>query len=178
MSRTSRQVCRGSLLAAAVNTRSATPGASLDNAALEPVAQAVIADWARLGLPAELMSRLRQVEFFVTDLSGSYLGMAVGNTIYINADAAGHGWFVDRTPSVHEEFRAIAPGGDLRAVDRRAVDRIGLMTVVAHELGHLAGLDDLDSRPGSLMSSTLPAGVRRTVWNAAVDKVLESSDRW
>jgi len=88
-------------------------------------------------------------------------------------DLAGQGWFVDRTPGVNEEFRAVAPGGALHAIDSRAVDRIDLMTVVAHELGHLAGLPDSDAVAGNLMSSTLPAGVRRTTWSAGVDTVFQ-----
>jgi Zn-dependent protease with chaperone function len=52
-----------------------------------------------------------------------------------------------------------------------------LLTVVAHELGHIAGLDDLAVQPGSLMSSTLSAGVRHTAWSAAVDTFFGDSGR-
>ena len=162
------------LLATSVGVPAGTAGGRLNPAALQTVVQAAIADWASAGLSAELLSRMRQVQFVVTDMPGSYLGMAVGNTIYLDADAAGNGWFVDRTPSRSEEFRGAARAANLRAVDRRAVDRMDLLTVVAHELGHIAGLDDLDPQPGSLMSSTLPAGVRRTVWDADVDKVFQN----
>jgi len=40
------------------------------------------------------------------------------------------------------------------------VDRIDLVTVVAHELGHVAGLDDL-ARDQTLMNGTLDTGIRR-----------------
>ncbi len=143
--------------------------ASLSPSDLQPIVDAAV---------STLPSELQNISFRIADLPGLLFGQTLWTTILIDRNAAGFGWFVDRTPSVHEEFRAIAPGGDLRAVDRRAVDRIDLLTVVAHELGHLAGLDDLDSRPGSLMSSTLPAGIRRTVWNVAVDKLFELGNVW
>jgi hypothetical protein len=52
---------------------------------------------------------------------------------------------------------------DLRAVDRRAVDRIDLLTVVEHELGHIAGLQDVASDRVGLMKGTLDTGTRRLV---------------
>ena len=49
----------------------------------------------------------------------------------------------------------------LRAIDPRVVDRIDLLTVVEHELGHVAGLGDLDASVNDLMSGTLGVGIRR-----------------
>jgi hypothetical protein len=59
----------------------------------------------------------------------------------------------------------------LHAVDPRAVDRIDLLTVVEHELGHVAGLDDLDSA-NSPMAERPGTGVRRDIGNAEVDALL------
>jgi uncharacterized delta-60 repeat protein len=50
---------------------------------------------------------------------------------------------------------------ELLAIDARAVDRIDLLTVVEHELGHIAGLKDLDALTDDLMSGVLGAGARR-----------------
>jgi hypothetical protein len=102
------------------------------------------------------------VEVVVADLPGQYLGMASQDVLYVDDDAAGRGWFVDPTPAVDEEFRSIGSGASLRAVEPLAVDRMDLLTVICHELGHVAGLADIDSPEGSLMSGSLGRGVRRT----------------
>ena len=97
------------------------------------------------------------------------LRITEGNTIYVDRDAAGYGWFVDRTPRADQEFRRVARSLDLRAVDRRAVDRIDLLTVVEHELGHIAGLQDVASDRVGLMKGTLDTGTRRLVGGAEAD---------
>ncbi len=108
------------------------------------------------------------VSLTVGPLGAGQLGVALPaeNAITIDDDADGHGWFVDPTPFADEEFdgygRALADGP--------AAGRVDLLTAVLHELGHLAGLDDLDAalHPDALMAGTLPVGVRR----AAVDAVF------
>ncbi len=72
-----------------------------------------------------------------------------GRIICIDQDAAGFGWFVDPTPNDDAEF---APGGP-------AAGRMDLLTVLAHELSHVLGLEH-DSEPGHLMSETLAPGMR------------------
>jgi Ca2+-binding RTX toxin-like protein len=163
------------LLAASVRAPSGTSGGAPSPAALRSVVRAAIADLASQGLSPELVSKLEQVEFVVQDLPGSYLGMASGNTVYLDADAAGHGWFVDRTPSRAEEFHRTGLAGELRAVNPRAVDRIDLLTVVTHELGHLAGLAHSNAVTNDLMNSTLAAGTRHT---ASVDEALADEAFW
>ena len=114
-----------------------------------------------------------QVQFVISDLPGSYLGEAEGNLIYIDSNAAGHGWFVDPTPALDEEFTP--SNQQLRAVDPRAVDRIDLLTVVEHELGHIAGLGDLDASVNDLMSGLLGTGIRRNASHQdAIDAALAS----
>jgi hypothetical protein len=44
--------------------------------------------------------------------------------------------------------------------------------VVEHELGHVLGLEDLDSSVESLMSGTLPTGVRRGLSAAELDALF------
>jgi large repetitive protein len=131
--------------------------------ALQPLVSEAVAHWAAAGLSADALSSMANVKVVLTDLPGSYLGLADGNTIYIDRDAAGYGWFVDPTPQLNEEFAATA-NGQLRAVDSRAVDHIDLLTVVEHELGHTLGL--ADSSLDDLMNGTLGTGVRRNVAEA------------
>ena len=96
--------------------------------------------------------------------------------IYIDSNAAGYGWFVDPTPAADEEFTASPSARQLQAVDPRAVDRIDLLTVVEHELGHVVGLSDLASSANNLMSRTLSAGVRRNATEA--DAVFADHGSW
>ena len=87
-------------------------------------------------------SRVR-VRQRVADLPGTTLGLAYPDLVLIDSDAAGHGWFVDSTPDTSDDL------------DASSMD---LLTAVAHELGHVLGLDDLDD--DSLMDGQLSAGVR------------------
>ncbi len=51
----------------------------------------------------------------------------------------------------------------MRATSPSAVGRVDLLTVLAHELAHQLGFDDLapQDNSGRLMSLTLPLSVRR-----------------
>ena len=126
---------------------------------LAPLIDAAIARWSAIGATDEQLARLRQVEVTLADLPDARLGEARDGLIVLDRDAAGQGWFIDPTPYADEEF--LLRAGQLQAVDAQAVDRIDLLTVIAHELGHIAGLPDLDAAAGSLMSGQLPVGVRR-----------------
>ena len=91
-------------------------------------------------------ARLSGVEVIVTDLPGKVLGLAseVSNTIWLDTNAAGHGWRIDSVASSQ-------PTG------------MDLLSVISHELGHLLGLEDLDptAHAGDLMAARLTAGTVR-----------------
>ncbi len=140
---------------------------SLSEEDLQPMIAAALAQLNDAGLGIDFWV----VDFVIADLPGSRLGLAESDTIYLDHDAAGYGWFVDATPSDNEEFGPVAADGELRAVDPRAVDRIDLLTVVLHELGHTLGLEDLDFAD-RLMSGTLQPGVRRVAGAAEIDAIL------
>ena len=146
----------GGAVAAAANVP------ALTQADLRPIISEAIARWTSAGLDASAIAKLTQAQFVISDLPGSYLGDTEGNLVYIDTNAAGYGWFVDPTPAADEEFAPSPSNQQLRAVDPRAVDRIDLLTVVEHELGHVAGLGDLDASVNDLMSGLLGAGVRRS----------------
>jgi hypothetical protein len=132
----------------------------LSEADLQPIVDAALARWAAAGLDAASVARLQQVDVVIGNLSGSLLGLAEDRRIRLDSDAAGHGWFVDSTPRSDEEF-ASASSGQMRAIDSRAIDRIDLLSVVEHELGHVVGLNDFDALSDNLMSGELGVGVRR-----------------
>jgi hypothetical protein len=103
--------------------------------------------WESLGAET---SRLSDLEFVLTDLPGATLGLAHGNTIWIDRDAAGWGWFVDPTPWDDSEFTG--PG------DQGERERMDLLSAVMHEMGHVLGLEhDGDG----VMIESLAAGERR-----------------
>jgi hypothetical protein len=164
----------GNPLMAAETQSPASPGAAaLTQADLQPIVTAAIARWIDAGLSATAADKLSHVQIAIGNLPGAYLSKTAGNTIVIDTDAAGNGWFVDDTPAADDEFTPVA--GHQNAVDSRAVDRIDLLTVVEHELGHVLGLDDLDALADNLMSGTLGAGARRVVsYQNAVDAAVVS----
>jgi hypothetical protein len=104
----------------------------------------------------------------LANLGGSYLGLADPDThaIRIDDDAAGYGWFVDATPRDDSEFR--------RQGDKRVRGRMDLLSVIAHELGHLVGLDD-DHNAGhaaDVMADSLAVGTRRMPTAINVSQVI------
>jgi Ca2+-binding RTX toxin-like protein len=94
---------------------------------------------------------LENVNFQIGDFTGLTLGIADGNNVFIDADAAGYGWFIDSTPSDDLEF---SQGGS------EAAGRMDLLTVVMHELGHVLGYEDMTTSNGVLMSDVLSTGAR------------------
>lgn len=135
-----------------------------------------MARWASAGLPEDLLARMRAVAIVTADLPGGQLGAYLGEgdspsfaaqksgqsptRIVIDSDAAGHGWFLDKTPGLGEEFVPGTTPAALQAVSPAAVDRIDLLSVVAHELGHLAGLPDVDLTSSGVMHRSLRTGTR------------------
>jgi hypothetical protein len=151
-----------STLEAAAGAKLTEPAtAGLNLAQLQPLVAAAMERWARAGAGVWFLRQMSEATFVICDLPGGYLGLTDQNTVYLDWNAAGYGWYVDATPRKDEEFRSGRSRGELRAVDPRAVDRMDLLTVLEHELGHIAGLDDLWSANAGLMQSTLDVGLRR-----------------
>ncbi len=151
---------------------SGQPAGPLTTDQLRFIVNQAIADWAAAGLSGAMLDRLRGVDFAVADLPGSQLGWTEDDHVVLDRDGAGYGWFVDATPAQDEEFQRVRPGGQLQAIDPAVIGRMDLLSVVEHELGHIAGLVDLDSALDDLMSSSLSKGIRRKVSVADVDAVF------
>jgi hypothetical protein len=92
------------------------------------------------------------VEVRIADLSGLTLGKAVGNTIWLDENAAGGGSYVDATPRDDSEFTTPGDQGEQGQIDL-------LRTVLEHEVGHLLGRGH---EATGVMQETLPAGTLGT----------------
>lgn len=141
---------------------------TLAASAVQPLLTQAIARWQSAGAD---ISGLASIDVRISDPSGALLGKPTPNTIWIDPSAAGWGWFVDPTPWDDFEFTKHGNQGDQ--------NRIDLLTVVMHELGHLL---DHDHDEQGVMAETLAVGARRTgfehddvsrvdqVWGQAADQ--------
>jgi len=91
----------------------------------------------------------------IVDLPDLQLAASGNGGILLDVDAAGHGWFIDRTPGDDREFTE--SDGVLVAKSSAAGGRIDLLSVLEHEIGHLQGHGHEE---GGVMSGTLDVGVR------------------
>jgi hypothetical protein len=131
-------------------------------AQLGPVVREAEALWLQTGLSPAQRAALEGVQASIADLPAGFVAMTSGSEIWIDARAAGYGWFADPMPMNRRAFTRL--DGEFVALRTgRAWGRMDLLTVVAHELGHVLGLpDEADADdPNGLMAVTLAAGVRR-----------------
>jgi hypothetical protein len=140
-------------VAAEPNNADATQALSLTSDELTTIGEEAINRWATT-LDAMQLDLLKNVRFFIADLPNEVLGQAAGQTVNIDKDAAGNGWFIDSTPGDDGEF-----------LDGTSPQGMDLLTVVMHEMGHVLGYTDTTNDPGNVMNSTLDAGVRLTFEN-------------
>jgi hypothetical protein len=140
-------------------------GVTLTQAELDAIATVVISQWSEaLGDGDAHLGSLADVRFVVGELDGADLGRHEGNTIVVDADGAGGGWYVDVSPAESSEFRVRLDDNVLAAApDSEAYGRFDLVTVVAHEVGHLLGLDHADAASYAVMAEDLDPGVRYVV---------------
>ncbi|MHC4281808.1 MAG: hypothetical protein ACYSWZ_02365, partial [Planctomycetota bacterium] len=76
-----------------------TSGVTITDADLAPIVTEAIDRWENvLGVDSTLLAALYDMNYQVVDFDGLVLGQTMPDTIFIDADAAGYGWFVDETP--------------------------------------------------------------------------------
>jgi hypothetical protein len=135
---------------------------------LQGVVQAALGRLSAAGVAPALVSRLAAAPYTVGPLTGGLLGWTdeADGRVVLSADAAGYGWFLDSVPAAGPRSGGAAPGSS------PAAGQMDLLTVVLHEMGHLAGLPDRAGAAdgGDLMADTLATGVRRT---QALDTLFE-----
>jgi uncharacterized delta-60 repeat protein len=122
---------------------------TISAADVQPLLAEALARWQAAGAN---VAALRGIDIRIANLGGAFLGMTDGNTIWLDDNAAGWGWFVDPTPWEDSEYTT--PG------DQGEQGRMDLLTVIAHELGHLLGQDH---EADGLMAETLTAGTRLAI---------------
>ncbi len=172
---------------AAVSNAILTPqiGAGDSNALLSPNdVEQITSLLPAYVISPEVTSDTNAVSIQIADLKGNQLAKTIGSVIYLDQDAAGWGWFVDRTPLDSSEYTSAGQNGRPLAPPNSPADgRIDLLSVLLHELGHVAGLEHADE---GVMSSTIRPGERlvdgeidsfdETFYVAAVDQFFSGDD--
>jgi hypothetical protein len=118
---------------------------------LRPIAAEAVGRWRAAGISAGSLGSLEHVTFKIDVLPVGDLGDAMPGVITLDRNGGGFGWFIDPTPADDSEFRSGALCGP-------AQGRIDLLSVVAHEMGHLLGFGHDDG--SDVMLEALEAGVR------------------
>ena len=136
------------LLATSMALQGSLMGSGAANEPLEMSAVATLAHWAESLWDVQDGHPLVDYELRIADLPGALLGTTAGNTITLDADAAGIGWFVDASPWESSEFQ------DGRSAARVRYD---LLTVLVHELGHV---QQHEHEEHGVMAPVLQPGVR------------------
>lgn len=144
----SKLVPLSALQAAGGKAPNAAGGAILSAAQVIPLLTEALARWQAAGVDT---SALHGIDIRIADLGGNMLGQASGHTITLDLNAAGWGWFVDRTPHSDSEFTRLGNQGEKHRID--------LLTVLEHELGHLLGFEHQET---GVMDDTLATGTRKS----------------
>ncbi len=96
-----------------------------------------------------------------SDLPGSKVGQTTGQSITLDTNAAGYGWFVDSTPADNSEFLPTAnPDVWIAKAGSDAAGKMDMLSVLLHEYGHALGMEH-SANPNDFMAPDLQPGERR-----------------
>jgi membrane-associated phospholipid phosphatase len=98
----------------AIAARNGTHAASLSQAQVSPILAEALRRVAASGLDTR---SLGNINVRIADLGGRTLSLSAGNTIMLDDNAAGWGWFVDPTPRDNSEFRRRGNQGEKHHID-------------------------------------------------------------
>jgi hypothetical protein len=160
--------------AASQESRVESPG--LEEEQLGPIVAAAMSRLTAQGFSTEQLASLSSVKFAIADLPAATLGLATPQTIVLDINAAGYGWFIDTTPLDWDYTwpQASSLWEHRQAGSLSPRNRMDVLTAVLHELGHLLAHDDefSDSHLDDIMSAALTPGIRKTSFADAVDAVF------
>ncbi len=134
--------------------------ATLSQSDLDTAVAGALDRIANSGASQATLDLLAGVSVTVADLSGTHIGLTnqPANTILIDLDAAGHGWFVDDTPLDDTEFILTAAESTLTAnPSSPAAGKLDLLTTLLHEFAHVLGYEHGGN---GLLNDTLETGTR------------------
>jgi hypothetical protein len=121
-------------------------GQSLTQEAIDAVLPLARDYWVSTGLADWQLTQLYQTPIAIGDLSyRGALGVSKPEGIWLDASGAGLGWSVS-LPTSNSQL---------------PTSSYDLLTVLAHELGHVLGYDDLDGKGDHIMAGVLEPGASR-----------------
>ncbi len=153
------------LLSGGLNAPASDAITQVDEADITSILDEAIGRWMDSGLVSNA-GVFDSVSIVIGDLPIGVLGQTENGVISIDINADGHGWFVDTTPADDSEFILGDDGRLVANADGPAASRMDLLTVVLHELGHVAGFghtDVLENDGPDVMRYFLNADVRLSV---------------
>ncbi|MEO7131094.1 MAG: hypothetical protein ABIZ07_06935, partial [Dermatophilaceae bacterium] len=130
--------------------------ATLTAPALATVTAAAISTWVAAGASATTLAGLT---FVITDLPAGQLSQTIGTTVYLDADAAGYGWYAHTSSAPFQNKKGILGARNSTA----AAGHVDLLTVLLHELGNVLGVTSGSGVADDVMLASLQVGIRRVL---------------
>src|SRR5690606_24684026 len=123
---------------------------------LDAAKVAALHAWAAAGATQSQLDKLAATPIHIAELSAGYLGLAGSRVIYLDRNAAGHGWYLDGALMDDNDSAATAT-----QIGEHEMD---LLWTLIHEQAHILGFHDDPGVPtGSLMNPFLDPGVQHDI---------------